>query len=316
MAGDSLELFSRSSVSRQRRKPTPRRRFRSAILRVVFLGFKPYCGARTWSSVQATGRRLGTLAWKLSGRDRRRALAHLEIAFPEQSDVERLSLARASARALGMNATEILHLVARGVEEARRHLSVVGWEHVEAALSASGSVMITTAHCGNWELLGPAFRLHDQLLHALVRGQQENWMAEAVSDYRRRLGTVAIARGEAGSAARLLGVRRSGGALAVLVDQDIRADSVFVPFFGRPAHTPVGPAEMALRWDLPVVPAFAARLPDGSHTLTFHRPLEERADAEALTAAVTHAIEAQIRRHPEQWVWAHRRWRRRPQSND
>lgn len=95
-------------------------------------------------------------------------------------------------------------------------------------------------------------------------------------------------------------------------------DGTFVPFFGEPAWTPVGAAELALRIGCPVLPAFAYRRLDGTHHAVIQPPLpipttESTDDAvRELTASATTAIERQIRLHPEQWVWMHRRWRTRP----
>ncbi len=85
-----------------------------------------------------------------------------------------------------------------------------------------------------------------------------------------------------------------------------------MPFFGRPAYTPVGAAKMALRHGMRVIPTFLERRPDGRHLARFLPALELPGDATAATAVMTAAIEEQIRRVPEQWVWWHRRWRTQP----
>ncbi|MCG8462195.1 MAG: lysophospholipid acyltransferase family protein, partial [Holophagales bacterium] len=78
---------------------------------------------------------------------------------------------------------------------------------------------------------------------------------------------------------------------------------------------PTAAAELALRLGAAVVPTFSERLDDGSHRLTFHPPLDLPEDLTEATARMTAAIEAQIRRRPEQWVWMHRRWRQRPPAD-
>ena len=98
----------------------------------------------------------------------------------------------------------------------------------------------------------------------------------------------------------------------MLIDQDTKVEGVFVEFFGRPAWTPVGAAELALRFDAAVLPTFIERRADGSHRAVIHPELPLPTDPTAATALMSAAIEAQIRAHPEQWVWLHRRWRRRP----
>jgi len=107
---------------------------------------------------------------------------------------------------------------------------------------------------------------------------------------------------------------RRGGILAFVIDQNLRTESVKVPFFGRPAPTPIGPAKLAVRTEALAVPAFIARLDDGRHHVRFLEPIECKRgdDPVALTARITQDIEDQIRRAPEQWVWMHDRWRERP----
>jgi KDO2-lipid IV(A) lauroyltransferase len=243
-------------------------------------------------------------------------LHHLHIAFPEADEATIRELAHDCFEHLAVSLTEYLHLIRRGPEEAAEHLVITGWEHVAAAQEESRGVLVVTGHCGNWELLGPAFHSHQTPLSAIVRSFEENWVNEATSDFRRRLGTEVIRRGEDGSARQLLGIFRGKGNLLVLVDHDIRASSVWVPFFGRLAHTAVGPAQMALRYSMIVIPAFCERLDDGRHAVRFHPPLDLPTDEQDATAMMTRAIEDQIRRVPAQWTWMHRRWRRRPEGEE
>ncbi|MEE8466883.1 MAG: lysophospholipid acyltransferase family protein, partial [Planctomycetota bacterium] len=123
------------------------------------------------------------------------------------------------------------------------------------------------------------------------------------------------------AARRLIRALAKNRVVGLLIDQDIGdIPGVFVPFFGRPAWTPTGAAMFALRRRCPVIPAFIHRCPDGTHRLEIQPPLTIPSTGSAqsqiaeLTAASTACIERQIRAHPEQWVWSHRRWRTRPPS--
>jgi KDO2-lipid IV(A) lauroyltransferase len=93
---------------------------------------------------------------------------------------------------------------------------------------------------------------------------------------------------------------------------------VFVPFFGRPASTSRSLAVLALKTGAPVVPAFIHRLPDGEHQVTLGpvipvlRTGQVDRDVELNTARFTEAIEREVRAHPEQWFWVHRRWKSQP----
>ncbi len=289
-----------------------KRRLRGAIIGSVVPMTARLFGALGWRRAQRLGTSLGTLAWRLAGGERRRTLAHLEIAFPELDAAGRAQLGRACFRHLGAMAGETFHLMRHGRAGLEGRLEIVGSEHLEAALAAPEPVVLLMAHCGNWELCGAALGILGVDTWAIVREMQSPEAEELVAGYRAHLGGIrSIPRGSTAASRALLSVlRQPRAALALLADQDFESDGVMVPFFGRPAFTPVGPARLALRRHCRMVPVFDHRLPDGRHQVEILPCLDLPGDETAATAALTAVIEAQIRRFPEQWVWMHRRWRR------
>src|SRR6185436_5138873 len=109
-----------------------------------------------------------------------------------------------------------------------------------------------------------------------------------------------------------------GAGVAILIDQDVGGDGVYVPYIGRLASTTPTLALLELRTEAPIVPVFAHVEADG--TITVHiepavpvRPTGDRdADVRSLTADCTAIVERWVRRKPEQWLWMHRRWKTRP----
>lgn len=288
------------------------RRLRNGLAGASLVGLRSLAGALGWRRSQRLGAGIGRLAWHLARRDRRRALEHLAIAFPELPAAERRRLAHTCFVHLGQTLMEMLQLLHLDCAGVARHLAVAGWEHVEALQREGRPVLFLTAHCGTWEMLGAAAGCRGVPVTGIAR-QQDDARADAVTiDLRARFGARTILRGSPEARRELLRVLRGGSALAMLIDQDTRVDGTWVPFFGRLAYTPTGAAEIALRQRFGVLPAFDERLPDGSHLLRVLPPLDLPADVTAATAAMTKAIEDQVRRRPEQWVWMHRRWRRRP----
>ena len=286
------------------------RRLRNGLFRWLVPPMTWFLGALPWSGTQAVGRGIGRLLWHLGGRDRRRTLDHLALAFPEKTAAEQEKIGHASFRSHGMNLAEALHLLRHDLESAMNHLTVEGWEHVEAV--GDRPLLVVTGHCGNWELMGPAFQSRRRKMAAVVRALDDAWADRLATRLRGRFGTRVIRRGTGESARDLLRVMRGGDALMMVIDQDLRVDSVWVPFFGRLAKTPSGAAEIALRRRMAVIPAFCVRREDGSHVARFSPPLDLPEEVTAATALMTHAVEMHVRRHPDQWVWMHRRWRHRP----
>jgi KDO2-lipid IV(A) lauroyltransferase len=138
-----------------------------------------------------------------------------------------------------------------------------------------------------------------------------------VVGFRTATGTEVIARDDPHFVSAVGSALQRNRLVALLIDQDIQGPGagVFVPFFGRPAHTPPGAALLALRRRVPVVTGFIARRPGGHVARFAPMPTDVVRGAEGvreLTARLTAAIEEQIRRAPTEWVWWHQRWRRQP----
>jgi len=290
-----------------------RRRLRSLLFAFLKLGLTQLFGRLRWGQAQRLGSWLGSAAWRATSRNRRKALTHLAVAFPELTAAERRRVGRACFRHLGTCIGELLHVYYRDPEEACGHVRVEGWDQIECIRVRGQPLVVMTAHCGNWELLSTVNHSHGLGIAGIARQLDDPSLEDLAVGLRRHLGSVTIARGSRGSSRELLRTLRRRGALVLLIDQDIpSADGVWVPFFGRLAHTPLAAANLALRLGAAVVPSFVERLGDGSHLVTFHPPLELPDDPLAATAVMTARIEEQIRRRPEQWVWMHRRWRHRP----
>jgi KDO2-lipid IV(A) lauroyltransferase len=105
--------------------------------------------------------------------------------------------------------------------------------------------------------------------------------------------------------------------VALLIDQHLHTpDAVYVDFFRRPAATSSALAARAVRTGAPVIPVFALPLPGGRYRFVYERPVRppESDSAEAIrefTQRCTDVLEMYVRRHPELWLWMHRRWRDR-----
>ncbi|MEO5702907.1 MAG: lipid A biosynthesis lauroyl acyltransferase, partial [Gammaproteobacteria bacterium] len=99
-------------------------------------------------------------------------------------------------------------------------------------------------------------------------------------------------------------------------DQDFgHKHSIFVPFFGVAAATLTATARLAKLSGARVVPFFAQRMKDGNgYRLVLHPALGNfpSGNIEADTLRINQIIEAEIRRHPEDYLWVHRRFKTRP----
>ncbi|NBD07502.1 MULTISPECIES: lysophospholipid acyltransferase family protein [Corallococcus] len=275
------------------------------------LQFLPLGMART------LGMTLGGWAYALAGGERRKALKSLARAFPDLGDAERDALGRGAFRHLAAAALEVASTRAldAGLE------ALVAWpaqdrQVLESALAKGKGVVFVSGHVGNWELLARRVAKAGYPSQSIAKETSDPRLTALVEDFRAKGGVRSIWRGQEGAARAMLRALRSGEILGILIDQDTRVQSVFVPFFGELAATPRAAADLALRTGAAVVVGFCQRDKEGYRLTMEEVPapdaVEREAAVQALTTALSQRIEAAIRRAPEQWVWMHQRWKTRP----
>ena len=151
--------------------------------------------------------------------------------------------------------------------------------------------------------------------HFVRRPLKPEWLNRFITGRFRRAGFGTLAK--RGSLDAMLTLLEQGAVVVFVFDQHAqRPDGIAVDFFGHPAGTFKSPALIAMSTGAPVIPACSWREPDGTHVLRFEEPVEpvECDDvSEAIrqnTRAYNAALERMLLRHPEQWIWMHRRWKR------
>ena len=263
------------------------------------------------------GERLGALAFVLARSERRKTLASLAVGYPEKSETEREALARQCFRHIGRS---VMEMVCIEQFDARRH-EYVEWEPasraaMDAALARGKGVVFVTGHVGNWELLARYVALEDYPAAVIGKEASDPRTTKLIEGFRASGKLRVIWRGSSGAAKEMLRALKGNSILGILIDQDTKVQSVWVPFFGRLAKTPRAAADLALRTGAAPMLGFCTRVGPLRYRITMReleRPaLEGEAAVTALTAELTRGIEEQIRAHPEQWVWMHQRWKSPP----
>ena len=271
----------------------------------------------SWKRAAALGGRLGTLGYKPLGVRRKVVERQIAAAFPGLDEAEVLRIARESYAHLGRTTIETA-LLGTLPSDAVIDLfeGVDNWSCVERAMSAGKGLIFVTGHLGNWELGGAYLAARGVGLDVVVRNQENPLFDAYLNRTRERLGMTIVRDSEA--VRRTPRSLKAGRAIAFLSDQGVLGlASTFVPFFGRPAKTPRGPAVFALRLKVPVVFGTALRQPSGRYRFSFEPVTVQdtgnrERDVDAVVAEYTKTLERWVRKAPEQYFWHHRRWKRQP----
>ncbi|MBN1885902.1 MAG: lysophospholipid acyltransferase family protein [Candidatus Krumholzibacteriota bacterium] len=260
---------------------------------------------------------LGIVAFDVVRIRRAVTLANLERALGDVLDRRaRIRTGRRSYVNFAKSMVEFASLGRLGAGRVLDLVSFAGREHADDVLARGGAIVVT-GHFGSWELLGAAAAAAGMPVEFLV-GEQQNRMVDGLmNDLRRSAGIGIIPRGVA--ARGIFAALKRGHLVALLSDQEARRGAgVIVDFFGIPSSTYPGAAQFAYRAGKPILFCYIVRRPDETHEAVFLPPIEVDPSAERetevlrLTAAHAAALEAAIRKHPDHWLWAHKRWKTSP----
>jgi KDO2-lipid IV(A) lauroyltransferase len=266
-----------------------------------------------WRAVRAMGSALGFLFFTFDRRHRRIAMANVAAAFPRKTEADRRALVREVFGHFGRLLFELLKFSGLSREGVLRLVEFEGGERIREAHAQGRGALLFTGHFGFWEINAIAHAAAFFPIGVLARPLDNVRLHNLLEQMRGCTGNYVIYR--RGALRRVLKALNANHGVAMLIDQHIQApDAVTVNFFDRPAATTLALAVLALRTGAPVIPVFALPLADGRYRLVYEHPVDPPADdsPEAIrdfTQRCTDVLEMQVRRHPELWLWMHRRWR-------
>ncbi len=258
------------------------------------------------------GKHLGRLGFRLGGRRRRITATNLRLCFPELDGRERSAMARRVFEAVALGLLELCVAWMHPGRDLRARISVVGVEYFHAAMAQGRGVVLLGAHFASLDIVS---RLLADLgrIDVMYRHNKNPVLEWLQLNGRRHYHRGVIERGDTRALSRAL---QSGRAVWYAADQDYGSKhSVFAPFFGVEAATITATARFAALNRSPVVLMSQYRDYEARRWhITFSAPLDgfptgdDRQDA----IRINRLIETEIRKHPDQYLWLHRRFKTRP----
>jgi KDO2-lipid IV(A) lauroyltransferase len=252
------------------------------------------------------------------GRLRRVGWRNLALARPELSKAEKYRILRGVYCHLGWQLVEFCRMTRYTPENTRNWMRTEGLDYYFAAQARGKGILVVTGHLGAWELSSFYHSLMGHPMSMVIRRLDNRRLDDFVNRIRCLHGNKVIHKDDFGRG--LLTAMHAGQTVGILMDTNMTPpQGAFVEFFGRQACTATGLAHVARKTGAAVLPGFMLWEPsEQKYVLHFGPEIEiphtadVQADILAGTQLCTSAIEAWIRRYPDQWLWIHRRWKTRP----
>lgn len=282
---------------------------------VKFFSFLVHAIPRRWQWALASF--LGFLWWDIFRLRRFTLYRNITIAFPEASKEERIRMIRESLRHLGLTFLEVLHIPATNRRWMERHVIFEGLENFEKAQAQGKGVLAMSLHLANGDIGATAIPLRGIPFHLISKKFKLKVLNDIWWRIRAEKGTRFIDAHNSENAFQILKALRAKGTVCFVIDQFMgRPYGIPTKFFGVPTGTAYGLALFALKTKAPVLPVYTYRDEELTTHLVFgpEIPLIPGEDKDLQIAQMTQkyneVLEEIIRRHPEQWMWVHRRWKR------
>src|SRR5579864_1221321 len=255
------------------------------------------------------------IAWWFSPLARPRLEYNLKIACPElendPAELRRISWLnfRNHAKAYA----DLMQLPSARVEAMRPRLTVHGWEYLDEARQLGKGLLVVSCHMGSYEEVAAIWSATLAPVSFFAEEVEPREPFEWYRDTRARLG-ISVLTLDHGGIRKVLEALREQEMVITAIDRDITGTGYLMPFFGKLAPIPLGPAAIALRLGTPIFPVCVFRLADDTYEaegapLVIAKPTgNPRADQVRVTQELLRYIEGFVRKHPEQWHVPHRIW--------
>jgi KDO2-lipid IV(A) lauroyltransferase len=240
---------------------------------------------------------------------RKVVLENLRTAFPDLSEGERIRIARRSLRHLGLNFVEYNYLPWLSGRNVPSLFEFEGLDVFERALAKNKGVLLLTLHLGHGDLATAALAVRGYPMVLVSKAFKWPWLNDLWFGMREKVG-VRFVPARNSSYALLKALKRNSAVIIPLDQFTGPPIGVRTTFFGKETGTAAGLAVMSERSGAPVVSVYTYRRPDGRHVVHFEREMPSEGPTERVTQGFNDELETFVKKHPDQWMWLHRRWKR------
>ncbi|HAJ79770.1 MAG TPA: hypothetical protein DCO75_08350 [Fibrobacteres bacterium] len=265
-----------------------------------------------WFAAQA-----GKAFYCLPTKDRGLTLKHLEKIFGSILTQERINSCAENVYAdLGKNAFDALYLARLDDQKLARYVVCDDLSEFRNAHARGNGIMAITAHCGCFEMLLHYFAAQGFPCFAIGSKLYDGRLDKFVSGLRSGKNIAYLHRSD--NLRGMIRLLKEGRVMGALIDQDTNVDGIFAHFLGSLAYTPSGAVKLARRNNIPVFVVTTARLENNKHEIFISKEIrlhefeDETEDCVRAIEIINSHISSTIERFPSQWVWMHRRWKKRP----
>ena len=231
---------------------------------------------------------------------------NLKFVCPKMSRHERKEFIKENSKMIGKSFIELMFN-----REFQRYINKINYKKIELAplieaKSTGQPVIIISGHIGSWEAVRAVLKTNG-LTSGAIYQRNRNVFYERLHLRAIKEGGEPILEVGTSGTKKMIALIRSGGIIALMIDQAVKEGDYF-QFLGKPAKTSTSIAEISLKYNALLIPAYGIRRSDDKIDVTFDKPIR-LTTVKAITKKMNASLEKRLKSNPTQWYWPHRRWK-------
>lgn len=262
-------------------------------------------------------RSIALIASGLKWKRKQIALNNIKIVFPKKTKKERKLIFRESLKNMLKNYFEIAYIASGKftVNEILQMVSATGLERLDNMKSMGNGALLYSGHFGNFPLMNIWLAIKGYPVAAIYK-EAKNFPDDSFGNIMRRFNVIPLKyKSDAAMTASIVRALKEGKIVFIQNDQS-HPSGIYVNFFDKYVPSPAGPALLAKRLGVPIIPAYIYRESNNHHKITIFDeiPLQHEVDNEKFMRLNTQIqidwIAKILKMHPTEWLWLHNRWKR------
>ena len=231
---------------------------------------------------------------------------NLKLIYPNWSDQKRKEFIKENSKMIGKSFIELMFN-----KEFQRRSHRIKYNKKElmpliAAKKINQPIIIISGHIGSWEAVRAVLKNYDLTSAALYQRNRNVFYERLHLKAIKEGGEPIFEVGRSGTR-KMITLIKSGGVVALMIDQAVKEGQYF-KFLGVPAKTSTSIAEISMKYDALLIPAYGIRTDNGDIKVTFDKPIKLKSVSH-ITKKMNLSLEKRIIEAPTQWYWPHRRWK-------
>ena len=269
-------------------------------LLITFLKFMPFEKRVYW------GGQLCKFVLPWIRKFRKRVDTNLRFVYPSMSYQKRKEFIKENSKMIGESFIELMFN--REFQKLRNKITYKKKELTPLieAKKINRPIIVVSGHIGSWEAVRAVLNKYG-LTSGAIYQRNRNVFYERLHLRAIREGGEPILEVGTSGTRKMISLIKSGGVIALMIDQAVKEGKYF-QFLGRPAKTSTSIAEISLKYNALLIPAYGIRRHDRRIGVTFDKPIE-LVTVSSITKEMNASLEKRVKKYPTQWYWPHRRWK-------